>query len=197
MNKIKTVDEYIDRAEKKWKPLLTNLRKIILKSKLEESIKWKLLVYSLNGKHVLGLGAFKSFVSIWFFQGVFLKDKKQKLVNAQEGVTKALRQWRFTHEDELDEKLITAYVEEAIANQEKGMAIKPTRKKKAEIPVMLKQAFNQYPAAKKAFEKFSVAKQNEYAEYISEAKLDETKQKRINKIIPMIVELRGLNDHYS
>lgn len=52
-------------------------------------------LYILNGKNVIGLGAFKNHFAIWFFNGVFLKDEKQLLTNAQEGKTKALRQMHF------------------------------------------------------------------------------------------------------
>ncbi|MBK7633096.1 MAG: hypothetical protein IPJ13_01585 [Saprospiraceae bacterium] len=44
---------------------------------------------------MVGLAAFKSYTGIWFFQGGLLDDKQQFLMNAQEGKTKAMRQWRF------------------------------------------------------------------------------------------------------
>ena len=52
---------------------------------LEENVKWGTPVYSLNGKNVVGITAFKSYVGLWFFQGIFLKDPFKYLVNAQEG----------------------------------------------------------------------------------------------------------------
>ena len=55
---------------------------------------------------MIGIGACKSYSGIWFFNGVFLKDKQKKLINAQEGVTKALRQWRFSSVDEIEPELI-------------------------------------------------------------------------------------------
>lgn len=119
------------------------------------------------------------------------------MVNAQEGVTRALRQWRIASESEIDEKLIKSYIEEAIANQEKGLVIKPSGKKAIEIPALLRQTLVKDKKAKQAFNKLSKAKQREYAEYIAEAKREETKQNRIKKIIPMILESHGLNDRYK
>ena len=61
-----------------------------METELLETIKWGVPVYTLNDKNVLGMGAFKSYVGIWFFQGAFLDDPQKKLINAQEGKTKAL-----------------------------------------------------------------------------------------------------------
>ena len=76
-----------------------------------------------------GIAAFKNHYALWFHQGVFLKDTQQKLVNAQEAVTKALRQWRFEKDDPIETELILAYVEEAIQNSIDGKEIKPQRRK--------------------------------------------------------------------
>jgi uncharacterized protein YdeI (YjbR/CyaY-like superfamily) len=72
-------------------------------------------VYALKGKNVAGFSAFKSWAGIWFFQGVFLKDEKGVLINAQEGTTKGLRQWRFKSAGEIrsHRDTILAYLEEA------------------------------------------------------------------------------------
>ena len=52
------------------------------------------------------------------FKWCISKDKQKKLINAQEGVTKALRQWRFSSVDEIVPELIKAYIHEAINNQQ-------------------------------------------------------------------------------
>jgi len=58
-----------------------------------------------NGKGMWSInGGFKNYFTIWFYNGVFLKDKYKLLVTASEGKTKSLRQWRFTSMDEIDEK---------------------------------------------------------------------------------------------
>jgi uncharacterized protein YdeI (YjbR/CyaY-like superfamily) len=197
MKKIKSADEYFQYAQDNWRNILLRLRAIIKSTGLEETFKWQGPVYTHNGKNVVGLYAFKSFTSIWFFQGVFLKDEQNKLVNAQEGVTKALRQWRISDQSEIDEKLIKSYIEEAIANQEKGLTIKPERKKKLVMPEQLNQALNNNTGAKQAFKNLTPAKQREYVEHITEAKREKTRQNRIEKIIPMILDNRGLNDRYK
>lgn len=180
-----------------WAEELDLLKSIIAKTELEEMTKWGGPVYTINKKNVVGVGGFKSYVGIWFFNGVFLKDEKGLLVNANEGVTRALRQWRFTSKEEIvkNEKLILQYIKEAIANEKAGIAIKP-EKKEAIVSELLNAEFKTDKALAKAFEAFSPYKQREFLEYVETAKQEKTKLSRIEKIKPMILEGIGLNDKY-
>jgi uncharacterized protein YdeI (YjbR/CyaY-like superfamily) len=92
MLRYKTVDEYILNSKNGIEILLV-LRDIINTTELKETIKWGVPCYTINGKNVLGLGAFKSYVGIWFFQGALLNDTAKVLRNAQDDKTKAMRQW--------------------------------------------------------------------------------------------------------
>src|SRR5687768_15659821 len=92
-----------------WAEELDMLKNILHNTPLVETTKWGGPTYTYNGKNVLGLGGFKNFFTIWFYKGVFLKDEAGLLVNANEGTTKSLRQWRFTSIDEIDEKLVLHY----------------------------------------------------------------------------------------
>jgi uncharacterized protein YdeI (YjbR/CyaY-like superfamily) len=96
-----------------WATELEILQTIISKTNLVETIKWGAPVYTLNGKNIVGITGFKNHFALWFYKGVDLKDEYKVLVNAQEGVTKSLRQWRFTSKSEINEKLILEYIEEA------------------------------------------------------------------------------------
>ncbi|MCB1023107.1 MAG: YdeI/OmpD-associated family protein [Acidobacteria bacterium] len=195
MKRFKTVDEFID-SETLWKKELSALRKILNKTELVETVKWGHPAYTINGKNVVGIGSFKSYFGIWFFQGVFLKDKSKKLINAQEGRTKGMRQWRMTSAKEIDETLLIEYLEEAIQNQKDGKEVKPA-KKPLSIPVELKDAFGKDTKIRDAFGNFGLGDQRDFAEYIAEAKREETRQKRLEKIVPMILAGTGLNDKYK
>ena len=197
MKRYKTPEEYIVN-HKVWQQSLILLRDILLSTQLTETIKWGVPVYTFEEKNIVGLGAFKSYVGLWFFQGALLNDKKKKLINAQEGKTKALRQWRFNSvkEIEAESETIKLYLEEAILNQKQGREIKPERKKTLEIPKELIGFFKKDKKVKESFNSLSLSKQREYAEYISETKRDETKQKRLLKIVPIILKGKGLNDKY-
>ena len=175
---------------------ILKLRDIILKTELEEQLKWGAPVYTINNKNVLGIMAFKKHFGIWFFNGVFLKDPLGVLQNAQEGKTKAMRHWKFTNTEDIDQNAVLSYVREAIANQKKGLEVKPERKKDTEIPALLQNQLGKDTLAKKAFEKLTPGRQREYCEYIDSAKQEKTKLSRIEKILPMIKEGKGLNDRY-
>lgn len=190
------VDAFIER-QTKWKGRLLQLREIIKNTELKEEVKWGKPTYTLDGKLVVGIADFKNHMALWFHQGVFLKDKDQKLINAQEGVTKALRQWRFEEDDEVDPKVILEYVEEAIANSKAGKELKPERKKSVSIPPLLALAFEQDASLKKHFQKLTPGKQREYAEHIEQAKREATKNSRLQKCIPMIKNGEGLHDKYK
>lgn len=198
MRKGNTVDEYI-LADEKWQAELLLLRDIIKDSELEECIKWGAPAYTFQGKNIVAMAAFKHYVGIWFHQGVFLKDDHQKLFNAQEGKTKALRQWHFSSLEEIEEdvSILKAYIEEAIENHRQGKEFKINREtKKIEIPIELEEEFAKKPSLRTAFKKLSPGRQREYAEYVSTAKRAATRQIRLDKIIPMIELGKGMNDQY-
>ena len=197
MKRFRTVDEYIA-SSWHWEKSLCLLRELFSATVLEESVKWGMPVYTLNNKNVAGFSAFKSWTGIWFYQGVFLKDPARKLINAQEGTTKGLRQMRFSSIQEIEEsrEIIQAYLEEAIQNQKDGKEIKPDRSKPLELPAELEGAFSTDPSLKDNFDKFSLSKKREYTEYVGSAKREETRRQRLDKVLPLIREGIGLNDKY-
>lgn len=197
MKKIYSVEEYIE-ENAHFADALILLRKIITSTELIETVKWSAPVYTINGKNVLGLGAFKNHFGIWFFNGVFLKDTNNLMVNAQENKTKALRQMRFESETEIDKNIVLTYIKEAIENQKLGKEIKPERtKKETVIPEELKEVLINNKDLNTHFKTLSPYKQREYCEYIQSAKREATKQTRIEKIKPMILKGIGLNDKYK
>jgi uncharacterized protein YdeI (YjbR/CyaY-like superfamily) len=117
-------------------------------------------------------------------------------VNAQEGITKALRQWRFNSKDEIDEPLVSAYIKEAIENEKKGIRHKPIKKEFVICDFFANELKNNLELAK-SFSSFSFYKQKEFSEYIAGAKQEKTKISRMEKIKPMILENKGLNDKYK
>ncbi len=191
----KSENKGIWKYSEKWTEELLLLKTIIDKTELTETTKWGGPVYVYEKKNVVGLGGFKDYFAIWFFNGVFLKDEKKRLLNAQEDRTKSLRQWRFTSKEELNEKEILQYIAEAIENEKQGKIIKPS-KKETIVSEFLEKEMIQNPALKEAFEKFSPYKQYEFLEYIESAKQEKTKISRIEKVIPMILQNVGLNDKY-
>ena len=197
MERPKSVEHFI--AEQgEWKEMLVKLREIILAADLEEKIKWAMPCYMDRGKNIASIFATKEFVGLWFFQGALLADQYQVLSNAQEGKTKAMRRWKFYSIEELDQIKIHEYLFEAIENQRAGRQIKPARgtQKPLIIPPQLQEALEDSAALNAAFNEFTLGKKREFTDYISEAKREETKLKRLEKVKPMIMAGIGLNDKY-
>lgn len=190
----KSVEDYI-LSKAKWETLLKELREIILSTELTETLKWGIPTYTLQNKNVVGLAAFKDYAGLWFFNGVFLKDEKKLLINAQEGTTRGQRQWRFNDENNLDSDLIKAYLHEAIENQKNGKEVKAQRKP-IRSSLLLEEELKNDPKLKQFFGRFSQGKQQEFIRYIEDAKRDHTKLSRLEKIKPLILKQIGLNDKY-
>lgn len=198
MEAANSIQEYISKCGK-WKEAVLLLREIVVSEDVTETVKWGAPAYTVDGKNIIGLAAFKSYVGLWFHQGALLADKKKKLINAQEGVTKALRQWRFHSPEEIMDQrdAVRDYVREAIANQKMGKSIRPARKAPVVLPEELKTFLEQEVRVKKIFDSFPPSHQREYAGYIAEAKRPETRQRRLVKIKSMILDGVGLNDKYK
>ena len=195
MKRYASVDDYIA-GTGQFQEELVKLRKIVLSTSLEETVKWGAPCYVANGKNVVGIGSFKAYVGLWFYQGSLLKDSRDVLINAQEGKTVAMRQWRFANKKEIVGSHIKPYLLEAIALAEDGKEIKPNRNKPVIVPAELQAVLKKKKKTAKAFEALTLGKRREYAEYIAEAKREATKQSRIEKIIPMIESGVGLHDKY-
>jgi len=183
----------------KWDECQELMNQIIIKSKtpLKKEIKWGADVYTFNGKNIIGWGGFKDFFSLWFYNGVFLEDKLNVLVTASEGKTKSLRQWRFTDVKKMNEKDILAYIEESVQTVKDGKEIKPAKSPPKEVIGFLKEHLDNNKEFNKSFYALTPGKQKEYIEYIDEAKQDKTKLIRIEKIIPLVLEGKGLHDKYK
>lgn len=195
MRSHKTVDEYILNAET-GQDILMILRDLLNTTELTETVKWGAPAYTINGKNVVGLGAFKSYTGLWFYQGALLNDPQKVLVSATNGQTRAMRQWRFHSFDEIDPELVLRYVNEAIENQKQNREIKAERNKPVVVPEELKEAFEADASLKQQYETFTAGKRREFANYISQAKQEKTRQSRLKKVIPLIQQNIGLNDKY-
>ncbi len=176
-----------------WEKEIDNLKSIINKTTLIETVKWGGIVYTYNDKNVLGVGGFKSYFGLWFFNGVFLKDELNILVSGNE-TTKALRQWRFNSLEEIDEKKVLEYITEAIELERTGKVHKAEKS-----PLVISIFFEEFLEKEKlnsSFEKFRLTKKKEFVGYIDTAKQEKTKLTRLEKIKPMIIQGIGLNDKY-
>lgn len=183
-------------SNSQWTEELNRISRILDNSPLFKTIKWGAEVFTYQGRNVVSYGGFKKYFALWFYNGVFLQDPYGVLINAQEGKTKSLRQWRMIKIDDMDAIKIMEYIKEAIEIEEKGLKIK-TVIQQASQSALLENVLDKEVSLRVAFDTLSLAKQREYSSYIEEAKLEKTKLSRIEKIIPMILKVGGLNDKYK
>lgn len=196
MEKSEKVDAYIAK-QGNHREVLQKLRGILAKYPCTETLKWGMPTYVYQGRNLIGIGAFKKYVGLWFFQGALLRDDHKLLHNAQEGKTKAMRQVHFFEAKDVDETVMKLYIEETLENQERGMKIDSDRtKKNIRVPVELERALAR-KELKGSFEGLTEGRKREYAEYIASAKKEQTKMNRLTRILPLIENGKGLNDQYK
>jgi len=181
----------------KWTDAEEFMQQLIVKTNLDKAIKWDKEVYTFNNKNVIGWGGFKDFFSLWFFNGVFLSDPEKVLVNASDGKTKSMRQWRFTNVADMDEKKILLYINESVQTIKDGKEIKADVFEEKKPEGIFKDFLENNTDVKNAFEKLTKGKQKEYVVYIDEAKQEKTKTTRLEKIKELILQNKGLNDKYK
>lgn len=190
-----SVEQYLEKHAD-WEPQIRELRELLLDVGLQETIKWGAPAYTLAGKNVIGIAAFKNHCALWFHQGAFLKENNALLHDPGKDGAKAMRQIRFGKGQEIKPELLRDYVLEAMQNQREGKVIKPTRGKPLEVPAELVAVLKDDPALKRSFEDLTPGKQREYADYISQARKEPTRLRRLEKIRPMIKDGQGLHDKY-
>lgn len=190
------VDEYIDKKASDWqRPILEKLRKCILECGLTEEMKWGIPSYNHHG-NVVGIAAFKNHCALWFYEGALLTDRSNVLMNAQEGRTAAMRQWRFLEGDSIDGELVKHYVIDASLNMEVGIRT-PKKKIVVKVPKLLQTALDAEPEVLEYFNSLAPSHKREYAQHISEAKQEATKLRRLEKCITLLREKKSLHDKYK
>lgn len=178
-----------------WAAELAALRALVLDSGLTEACKWGVPCYTVNGGNVVIIHSFKEYCALLFFKGALIKDPKGILVQQTENV-QAGRQLQFTNVQEIIKlkTTIKAYLQEAIAVEKAGLkvAMKPTAE--FAMPEEFQAQLDAYPALKTAFEALTPGRQRGYLLHFAAAKQSKTREARIEKCTPLILNGKGLLD---
>ncbi|UYV51496.1 YdeI/OmpD-associated family protein [Priestia megaterium] len=188
------VDEFLTKA-KKWKEEYETLRKIVLDCELTEDYKWMNPCYTFEKKNIVLIHGFKEYCALLFPKGALLQDSHGILIQQTENVQGA-RQIRFTNVQEIVEKeaILKAYIYEAIEVEKAGLKVKAKKPEELIIPEELQHKFDEIPALKDAFTTLTPGRQRAYILYFSAAKQSKTRESRVEKCIPNILNGKGLND---
>ena len=188
------VDFYFDKEEK-WQQEIRKMRGIALSCGLNEELKWGCPCYTFNNSNIVLIHVFKEYCAFLFFKGALLKDTDGILIQQTENVQGA-RQARFTNIQEVIEReaALKAYIFEAIEVEKAGLKV--TLKKTKDFPVAeeFQTKLDAVPALKKAFEVLTPSRQKGYLLHFSSAKQSKTREARIEKSIPQIMNGKGLDD---
>lgn len=188
------VDAFL-RAQKTWRKEFTKLREIILSCDLTEELKWGQPCYSLHGKNVILMHGFKEYCAVLFHKGALLKDPKGILIQQTKNVQGA-RQIRFTTLDGVrkTEKTLKAYIREAIEVEKSGLKVPFKRTKDFEMPSEFESKLDENAALKAAFEELTPGRQRGYLLHFTQAKQAKTREARVEKCIPRILDGLGMDD---
>ncbi len=191
------LDQFFNKPNK-WQEEMKALRKIVLDCGLTEEKKWYQPCYTYDGNNVAIISSFKDYCVLAFFKGALLKDPKGILSKPGEN-TQSGRQARFTSVKDIVklERTLKAYLREAIEAEKAGLKVQFKKITEHKIPEELQKKFKQSPPFKKAFESLTPGRQRAYLLHFSAPKQSATRESRIEKCIPMIMEGKGLNDDYS
>ena len=188
------VDWYFDKAGK-WQEEVCKLRTIILDCGLTEELKWGKPCYTQENSNIVLIHTFNEYCALLFFKGALLKDAKSILIQQTENVQSA-RQIRFTNLSEIVklESTIKAYIKEAIKVEKSGLKVELKKTKEFNIPEEFQKQLDENTALKTSFEALTPGRQRGYILYFSGAKQSKTREARVEKCIPRILDGVGLND---
>jgi len=188
------VDEFISKS-KKWKEEYEKLRNIALDCELTEEFKWMHPCYTFENKNIVLIHGFKEYCALLFHKGALLKDPHGILIQQTENV-QAGRQIRFTNAQEIDEMqlILKTYIDEAIEVEEAGLQVSFKKETEYSIPEELQNKFVEISDLKTAFEALTPGRQKAYLLHFSAPKQSKTRESRVEKYLPHILNGKGLND---
>lgn len=188
------VDWYFEKAGK-WQEEIKKLRTIILGCDLTEDLKWGCPCYTFEKKNIALIHVFKEYCAVLFFKGALLKDSKGLLIQQTENVQSA-RQMRFTSVRDITkvEKVLKDYLYEAVEVEEKGLKVTLKKTEDFAVPEEFESKLKKNKALKAAFSALTPGRQRAYLFYFSQAKQSKTREARIEKYLPHILEGKGLDD---
>jgi len=188
------VDFYFIKEEK-WHDEVAKLRAIVLDCPLTEELKWGHPCYTFEESNILLIHEFKEYCAILFMKGVLLKDVEGILVQQTENV-QAARQVRFTNLQEIVklETILKAYIYEAIEVEQSGVQIAFKKATEFSIPDEFQNKLDEFLDLDTAFYALTPGRQRAYLLYFSAPKQSKTREARVEKYMPQILDGKGLND---
>jgi uncharacterized protein YdeI (YjbR/CyaY-like superfamily) len=188
------VDVFLSK-EIKWQKEFETLRKIVLDCHLTEELKWGKPCYSFQKSNIVLIHGFKEYCALLFLKGVLLHDANGILIKQTENV-QAGRQIRFTNVQEIVgmKTILMTYIYEAIEVEKAGLKVNFKKNAEFIIPEEFQIKLDKKPALKTAFNALTPGRQRAYILHFSAPKQSKTRQTRVEKCVPQILNGKGLDD---
>jgi uncharacterized protein YdeI (YjbR/CyaY-like superfamily) len=190
------IDDYIAQAAPFARPILERLREQVLAagSDIGETLKWSAPAFMYRGKILCTMSAFKQHASFGFWQHALVVGTGEPRAGA--GSFGKLT----TLDDVPSGRELAPLLRKAMALIDAGVPSAGVRKTSTpkpppETPPELAAALRKNAAARRTFEAFSPSHRREYVEWITEAKRDETRQKRLAQTLEWLAE--GKTRHWK
>ena len=190
------IDEYIENSAEFAQPILTHLREVVHAGcpDVEEGWKWSFPHFMHHGV-MCSMASFKAHCAFGFW--------KASLVLETPAEEEAMGSFgRITSLKDLPSKrVLIAYVKKAAALNEAGVKVEKAPKAKAprplDVPADLAKALKGNRKARDTFDAFSTSHKREYVEWITEAKREETRAKRLEQTVAMLAEGKSRHHKYQ
>lgn len=196
------IDAYIEKSKDFAKPILLHVRELIHKAvpEAEETMKWSMPHFDYLGEMMCSMASFKEHIAVSFWKGSIMNDSDKILDVGRE---QAMGHFgRITNIKDLpSDKIMIKYIKEAARLNKEGIKLPPKKKaspeakNELEIPDYFTKALSKNKAAKKVFEEFTYSKKKEYVEWITEAKTEATRDKRMEQALEWLAE--GKSRHWK
>ncbi len=188
------MDRYLKKSIK-WQEELEKLRRIILDCGLTEELKWGKPCYTFQKSNIVIILPLKKCCALLFCKGALLSDAKGILIKPGEN-TQAARQIRLTSVREIGEmeSILKAYIYEAMEVEKAGLKVNFKKITEFSIPEELQKKLEEIPALKTGFAALTPGRQRAYILYFSAPKQSKTRESRVERCLPQILNGKGLDD---
>ena len=187
------IDAYIAKAPEFARPILKHLRTIVREGcpDVEETMKWSVPHFDYKGP-LAGMAAFKAHCAFGFWKGSLVVP----------GSGEALGQFgRIPTVDDLPkDKVLVGYVKTAVKLNDEGIKVKRVPqhpKPDIAMPADLAAALKKNAKARTTFESFPPSHKREYLEWITGAKAEATRERRLGTAIEYMSSGKSLNWKYQ
>lgn len=190
------IDAYIEKSADFARPVLVHLRKLIHAAcpDVTETLKWSMPSFEYKGI-LCGFAAFKAHCTFGFWKQSLMESDafpRNKTAMGSFGRITSLK-------DLPSDKVMIGLIHQAMELNEKGVKVKktPAAKKDLVVPDDLNKALTKNKKARAQFDKFSYSHKKEYVEWITEAKTEPTRLKRLATTIEWLAEGKSRNWKYE